>query len=109
MILDSIDNFIGKSFAGYIFYFCVWPCFQNCITDSVHQMGFSKTGISINKKRIINITWIVSYCLGCRCGKAIGITDYKSFKTLFWVDIAFKTFFIIFKEGICFIMFCRNF
>ena len=36
MVLDSINNFIGKGFAGYIFYFCVWSRSQNRISDSVH-------------------------------------------------------------------------
>ena len=112
MVLNSIDDFIGKGFAGHIFDFCTGIHFQNSIADGVHQMCFSQTGIPINKQRVVHIAGIFGNCLGRCCGKAVGIAYYKSFKTLFFIDVAFERrifrFFIFTEQGFCFICFFGN-
>ena len=47
------------------------------MSDSVHQMGFSKSHASVNKERIVDLSRGFGHGQGCGVGQIVIGTDYK--------------------------------
>ena len=56
---------------------------MNGVGDGVQQVGFSQTGFSVDKKRIVALSWIVGHCPGGGMGKLIGRTYHKAVEGIF--------------------------
>ena len=49
----------------------------------MHQMCLSKTGTTVDKQRIVGISWRFGYSKSCCLGKFIVTSDYKSVESVF--------------------------
>ena len=74
---NGFNYFISKLFRSYIKDFHIWILFQNKMSDRVHQMGFAKSGSSIQVKRIIGFARGFRNCKGCGMGKVVVFSDDK--------------------------------
>ena len=65
----------------------------------MHQVSFSQSGASVNKKRIISISRRFRNCKSCCLGKFIVASYNKAVKSIFWIQMSFLTSLIAKRFG----------
>ena len=85
-VSNGINYFVCKSFACNINDLFGLVVLQNIVGDGVHQRGFTESGTSIYKKRVVSITGFFGYFQRCSMGIVIVVADNKSVKGVVWVN-----------------------
>ena len=77
---DSLNKFVSKIITLNIYYISFRMIFLYFITNGTKQVSFSKTTVTIKKKRIISTGWVLSNCNWSSMSKFIGWTYNESIK-----------------------------
>ena len=83
LITDGIDQLISKFLTRYIKNLCIRVIFQNKMTDGMHQMRFSESHASIDKKRVVDFSGGFGNRQRCSMGQIVVGTDYKGIECIF--------------------------
>src|SRR3989339_1060993 len=76
LVLNGTDQLVGELFRRNVSASFIIG-FKNMIGDRLHQMCFSKPGLSVNKKRIVGFGRVISDGSAGRVGHAGGGSDDK--------------------------------
>ena len=87
IVLDGVDQFICKSFTGYIQHFRIGVLIQNKVTDGVHQVRFTQTGVTIEIQRVIGMGRFFCDCQRCGMSHAVTVADYERVENIFGVQV----------------------
>ena len=77
---DTLHKIVSKIITLNISYLILWMIFLYFITNGTKQVSFSKTTVTIKKKRIISTGWVLSNCNWSSMSKFIGWTYNESIK-----------------------------
>ena len=83
LITDGINQLIGEFLTRYIKNLCIRVIFQNKMTDGMHQMRFSESHASIDKKRVVDFSRGFGNRQRCSMGQIVVGTDYKGIECIF--------------------------
>ena len=83
---NSLDEFIGKLFRRQEDNLGLRVVNQQLLGNRRHQVGFSKSGPTVNEKRIEAPSFTMSHC-GTSCVSKLAIvTNYEARKIELWID-----------------------
>ena len=85
--VNWFDKFISEIITLNIYNFFFRAVCFDFTSDGIKQVSFSKSGITVDEKRVIGIAWVCRNCKWCSVGKFIRWTDYKGIKCKFVVSI----------------------
>ena len=85
-ITDCFDNFIDKGLTGNVYDSLGIIPVNNIIANCMHQMSLPKTGSSVNKERVVNITRFLCNLKGSSMGIIVIITNHEIVKCVFSTD-----------------------